>query len=114
MEDGEVWVKCLRRRYVPRTDTSTRSDPSPHLLLLPLSGRVAPLDLPVAEEVAEVAEDGEDAVAHVGEHRHQQGRLLVGLDEGPPVQAAGSGLKEDRKSEKKDDADIPSSCILYF
>lgn len=58
---------------------------------------MAPLDLPVAEEVAEVAEDGEDAVAHVGEHRHEHGRLLVGLDEGPPVQA---DLKENnRKSE---------------
>lgn len=59
-----------------------------HLLLLLLPGDVAPLDLPVTEEVAEVAEDGEDAVAHVGEHRHQHGRLLERLDEGPAVQAA--------------------------
>lgn len=51
----------------------------------------------MAEEVAEVAEDGEDAVAHVGEHRHEHGRLLVGLDEGPPVQAAVSDLKENKR-----------------
>lgn len=54
---------------------------------------MAPLDLPVAQEVAEVAEDGEDAVAHVGEDRHQHGRLLVGLDERPPVQAAAADLQ---------------------
>lgn len=58
---------------------------------------MAPLDLPVAEEVTQVAEDGEDAVAHVGEHCHEHGRLLVRLDEGPPVQAAGSDLKEDNR-----------------
>lgn len=62
--------------------------PLSHLLFLLLPGDVAPLDLPVTEKVAEVAEDGQDAVAHVGEHRHQHGRLLEGLDEGPPVQAA--------------------------
>lgn len=61
---------------------------SSHPLLLLLPGDVAPLDLPVAQEVAEVAEDGQDAVAHVGEHGHQHGRLLEGLDEGPAVQAA--------------------------
>lgn len=61
---------------------------SSHPLLLLLPGDVAPLDLPVAQEVAEVAEDGQDAVAHVGEHGHQHGRLLEVLDEGPAVQAA--------------------------
>lgn len=60
----------------------------PHPLLLLLPGDVALLDLPVAEEVAQVAEHGEDAVAHVGEHGHQHGRLLEALDEGPAVQAA--------------------------
>lgn len=59
-----------------------------HPLFLLLPGDVAPLDLPVAEEVTEVAEDGQDAVAHVGEHCHQHGRLLKRLDEGPAVQAA--------------------------
>lgn len=59
-----------------------------HLLFLLLPGDVAPLDLPVTEKVAEVAEDGQDAIAHVREHCHQHGRLLEGLDEGPPVQAA--------------------------
>lgn len=59
-----------------------------HLLLLLLPGDVALLDPPVTEEVAEVAEDGQDAVAHVGEHRHQHGRLLEGLDERPLIRAA--------------------------
>lgn len=47
---------------------------------------MALLDVPVAEEVSEVAEDGEDAVAHVGEHSHQQRRLLERLHEGLLVQ----------------------------
>ena len=42
-----------------------------YLLLLFLPSHVALLDAPVAKEVSEVAEDGEDAVAHVGEHGHQ-------------------------------------------
>ena len=53
--------------------------PYPLLLLLP--GDVAPLYLPVPEEVAEVTEDSEDTIAHVGEHCHKHGRLLKGLDE---------------------------------
>lgn len=48
---------------------------------------MTPLDLPVPEEVSEVSEDGEDAVAHVGEDRHQHGRFLKRLDEGTTVQA---------------------------
>lgn len=42
-----------------------------YLLLLSLPGHVTLLDVPVAQEVSEVAKDGEDAVAHVGEHSHQ-------------------------------------------
>lgn len=42
-------------------------------------GDVALLDVPVAEKVSEVAKYGEDAVTHVGEHRHQQRRLLERL-----------------------------------
>lgn len=57
------------------------------LLLLSLPSHVALLDAPVAEEVPEVSEDSEDAVAHVCEHGHQQGRLLKGLQEGLLVQA---------------------------
>lgn len=98
-----MWAHNLRRT----------PGPTPHLLLLPLSGSVAPLDLPVAEEVAEVAEDGEDAVAHVGEHRHQHGCLLVGLNEGPPVQAAVSDLKENnRKSQHSFIHNIQSWKVL--
>ncbi len=62
-----------------------------HLLLLLLPCDVTPLDLPVTEEVTEVAEDGEDAVAHVGEHRHQHRRLLERFDEGSAVQVAMMG-----------------------
>lgn len=77
---------------------------------------MAPLDLPVAEEVAEVAEDGEDAVAHVGQHRHEHGRLLVGLDEGPPVQADASDLKvNNRKSERHQKRNMkPIFCLTAF
>lgn len=49
---------------------------------------MAPFDLPVTQEVADVAEDGEDAVAHVCEDGHQHGRLLERLDEGSAVQPA--------------------------
>lgn len=42
-----------------------------YLLLLSLPGHMALLDVPVAQEVSEVAKDGEDAIAHVGEHGHQ-------------------------------------------
>lgn len=65
---------------------------------------MAPFDFPVTEEVAEVAKDGQDAVAHVREHCHQHGRLLERFDEGPTVQAAMMGVwvdlsnKETRKS----------------
>lgn len=58
-----------------------------YLLLVPLTRHVALLNVPVAEEVSEVAEDCEDAVAHVGEHGHQQRRLLERLHEGLLVQA---------------------------
>lgn len=47
---------------------------------------MALLDVPVAEEVSEVAEEGEDAVAHVGEHSHEERRLLVGFHVGLLVQ----------------------------
>lgn len=57
-----------------------------YLLLISLSSHVALLNVPVAEEVSEVAEDGEDAIAHVGEHGHQERRLLVGLLVGLLVQ----------------------------
>lgn len=50
-----------------------------NLLLLPFMGDVALLDVPVAQKVSEVAKYGEDAVAHVGEHRHQQRGLLKRL-----------------------------------
>lgn len=52
-----------------------------YLLLLPFSSDVAFLDLPLAEEVSQVAEDGEDAVAHVREHGHQHRGLFERLDE---------------------------------
>lgn len=42
-----------------------------YLLLLPLPSHVALLNVPMAKEVSEVAKDGEDAIAHVGEHGHQ-------------------------------------------
>lgn len=57
-----------------------------YFLLLLFPGDVAPLDPPVTEEVTEVAEDGEYAVAHVGEHRYQHGRLFERLQKGPDVQ----------------------------
>lgn len=60
-----------------------------YLLLLFLPSHVARLDAPVAEEVPEVAKDGEDAVAHVGEHSHQQRSLLEGFCKGLLVQAGG-------------------------
>ena len=59
-----------------------------YLLNFPLSGDVAPFDFPVTEKVSEVAKDGEDAVAHVGEHCHQHGRLFKRLTEGTIVKAA--------------------------
>ena len=37
---------------------------------------MALLDVPVAKEVSQVAKDGEDAIAHVGEHGHQERSLL--------------------------------------
>lgn len=64
---------------------------SSYPLFLLFSGDVAPFDLPVTEEVTQVAEDGQDAVAHVGEDRHQHGRLLKRLNEGPAVQAVMMG-----------------------
>lgn len=42
-----------------------------YLLLLSLPSHLALLDVPVAKEVSQIAKDGEDAVAHVGEHGHQ-------------------------------------------
>lgn len=59
----------------------------PNLLLILLPGYVAPFDVPVTEIVAEIAEDGQDAIAHVCEHSHQHGRLFERLDEGSAVQA---------------------------
>lgn len=61
---------------------------SSYLLLLFLSGDVAPFNLPVTKEVTEVAKDGQDAVAHVCEHCHHHGGLFKVLDEGPAVQPA--------------------------
>ena len=69
------WVPVLSRRE------------RRYLLLVPLARHVALLDVPVAHEVAQVPEDGEDAVAHVGEHGHQQRRLLERFHEGLVVQA---------------------------
>lgn len=48
---------------------------------------MAPFDLPVAEKVSEVPEDGEYAVAHVGENSYQHGRFLERLEKGLTVQA---------------------------
>lgn len=59
-----------------------------YLLLLSLPSNMALLNVPVAEKVPEVAEDGEDAVAHVGQHGHQQRRLLIVLPKRLLVQAA--------------------------
>lgn len=58
-----------------------------YLLFVPLSGQVAFLDAPVPEEVSEVPEDGEDAVAHIGENRHKQRSLLKLLHKRFVVQA---------------------------
>lgn len=48
---------------------------------------MALFNLPVAEKVAEVAKDGEDGVADVGEDCHQHGRLLKVLFKRTTVQA---------------------------
>lgn len=58
-----------------------------HLLLLPFPSHMTLLNVPMAKEVPEVAEDGEDAVTHVGEHGHQEGSLLKGFHERLLVQA---------------------------
>lgn len=42
-----------------------------YLLLFSLASHMAFFDVPVAEEVSEVAKDGEDAIAHVGEYSDQ-------------------------------------------
>lgn len=57
-------------------------------MFLLLSGDVALFDLPVSEEVPEVAKDGEDAVTHVGEDGHQHGRLFKRFNERPVIKAA--------------------------
>lgn len=49
---------------------------------------MAPFNFPVTEKVSKVAKDGEDAIAHVGEYRHQHGRLFERLTKGTVVQAA--------------------------
>lgn len=56
-----------------------------YLLFFSFSGDVALFDLPLAEEVPQVAEDGEDAVAHVREHGHEHRGLFKQLDERPAV-----------------------------
>ena len=48
---------------------------------------MALLDVPVAKEVSQVAKDGEDAIAHVGEHGHQERSLLKWFCKGLLVQA---------------------------
>lgn len=48
---------------------------------------MALLDVPLAEEVSEVAEDGEDAVTHVGEDGHQERGFFERLQVGLLVQA---------------------------
>lgn len=48
---------------------------------------MALLDVPVAKEVSEVAKDGENAVAHVGEHGHQKRSFLKRLHIGFLVEA---------------------------
>lgn len=48
---------------------------------------MALLNVPMAKEVSEVAKYGEDAIAHVGEHGHQQRCLLKELQKGLLVQA---------------------------
>lgn len=50
-----------------------------YLLLLSLSSDVALFNVPVAEKVSEVAKDGEDSIAHVGEHGHKKWSLLIVL-----------------------------------
>lgn len=58
-----------------------------YLLLLSLPSNMALLNVPVAEKVSEVAKDGEDAIAHVGQHGHQEWSLLVVLQKRLLVQA---------------------------
>lgn len=58
-----------------------------YLLLLPFPSHVTLLNVPVAKEVPEVAEDGEDAITHVGEHGHQERSLLKGFHKRLLVQA---------------------------
>lgn len=93
-----------------------------NLLLLLFPGDVAPLQLPVAQEVPQVAEDGQDAVAHVGEHSHQHGCLLEGLREGSAVEGAMVRRCMDlggqnKKNKKKSAVDIEPkyvSVLTYF
>lgn len=76
-----------------------------YLLLLSLPSHMALFDAPVAKEVPEVSENGEDAIAHVGEHGDQQGCLLKGFQEGLFVQAGVDGhilVLEDRKVRKSE------------
>lgn len=62
-----------------------------YLLLLSLASNMALLNVPVAEKVSEVAKDGEDAVAHVGQHGHQERSLLKVLQKRLLVQATVAG-----------------------
>lgn len=48
---------------------------------------MALLNVPVAKKVSEVAKNGEDAIAHVGEHGHQEWSLLIVLQKWLLVQA---------------------------
>lgn len=58
-----------------------------HLLLFSFLGDVALLDAHGSQEVPEVAEQGDDAVAYVGHDGHVHGRLLKGLMPGVPLGA---------------------------
>lgn len=80
-----------------------------YLLFVPLSGQVAFLDAPVPEEVSEVPEDGEDAVAHIGENRHKQRSLLKLLHKRLVVQA---GIMHMVVLEKKKYTDKQRTVVL--
>lgn len=82
LQEEEERVRKAHQRIVYKGSC----EPS-YLLLLSLPSDVALFDVPVAEKVSEVAKDGEDAIAHVGEHSHQEWSLLIVLQKWLLVQA---------------------------
>lgn len=82
LQEQEEWVRKPHQRNL-----SQGSSGLSYLLLLSLPSDVALFDVPMAEKVSEVAKNGEDAIAHVGEHGHQEWSLLIVLQKWLLVQA---------------------------